>query len=353
MGSPLAPLLANWFVAKVEDKLLTDQEHSSYRPSMYKRYVDDIFATFKSTEERDKFFNALNSAHPNLTFTMEEPTSSLPFLDVSISIKDDAYHTAVYRKPTNTGVIMHYSSMVPTKWKRALVKCFLNRSHKVCSDFSSFTTELVKIKNICSDNGYPHPFLQSIVDEFIKSNNITEEDYKPATYLKGKGQERVDDHNAYFTVPYFGRASIKMQARVKDELKEHGINVISSYNTTTVGSYFSLKSSCSRYFKSSVVYRFKCSQDPRVSYIGETTRQLFKRIEEHTGTDKNSAVYDHLLNCCSCQNSSSIFDLFNILISCRRNNILSFEALLIKKYKPSLNIQLGPGKGAKTSLSLY
>ena len=321
---------------------------------MYRRYVDDIFATFKSVEDRNKFFVALNSAHQNLSFTMEEPTNSLPFLDVCVSIKEGAYHTAVYRKPTNTGVIMHYSSMVPSKWKKALVKCFLSRSIKVSSDYSSFTTELAKIKQIFSDNGYPQIFVQTIVDEFVKSNNITKEDYKPATYSKEKEKRLTDDNKtAYFTVPFVGRPSLKIQSCVRKELKEHGVNVVSSYNTTTVGSYFNLKSACSRYFKSNVVYKFTCSQDSRVSYIGETTRQLFKRIEEHTGADKNSAVFDHLFNCRKCQDTSNIYDLFSVLFSCRRNNIFSLEALAIKKFKPSLNVQLGPGKGTKTSLSLY
>ena len=354
MGSPLAPLLANWFVAKIEERLLTDPEHSSYRPSLYKRYVDDIFATFESIEKRDKFFEALNVAHPNLSFTMEEPTSSLPFLDVSVSINDAAYRTAVYRKPTNTRVIMHYSSMVPLKWKRALVKCFLTRSHKVSSDYDSFATELETIKKTFLDNGYPTTFTQSIVDEFIESNNIAKENFKPATYAKGTKDGPIDETlTAYFTVPYFGRASSKIQICVKNELREHGVKVVSSYNTTSTGSYFNLKSSCSKFFKSNVVYKFTCSRDQRVSYIGETTRQLFKRIQEHKGSDKKSAVFDHLLNCRYCQNFSSVFDLFSILNSCRRNNIFSFEALLIKKFKPSLNTQLGPGKGTKTSLALY
>ena len=63
MGSPLAPLLANWFVARIEERLLEDEAHKTYRPIMYKRYVDDIFITFKSIDERDKFFIALNEAH--------------------------------------------------------------------------------------------------------------------------------------------------------------------------------------------------------------------------------------------------------------------------------------------------
>lgn len=281
-------------------------------------------------EKRDRYFKALDAAYPNLSFTMEEPTSSLPFLDVSVSMNNAAKHTAVYRKPTNTRVIMHYSSMVPLKWKRALVRCFASWDHKISSNYDSFTTELDTMNKTLLDNVYPPLFMQSIVDEFIKSNNIAKENFKPAIYDKGTKDGLIDENiKAYFIVPYFGRASSKIQMCVKDELKEHVVKVVSSYNNTSTGSYFSLKSSCSIFFKSNIVYQFTCYQDSRGIYIGETTRQLFKRIEVHNGSDKKSAVFDHLLNCHYCRNFSSVFDLFSTLNSCRRNIIFSLEALLI------------------------
>ena len=57
MGSPLAPLLANWFVAMIENKLLCDT--SVKQPTFYRRYVDDIFAVFRCVEERDAFFRKI------------------------------------------------------------------------------------------------------------------------------------------------------------------------------------------------------------------------------------------------------------------------------------------------------
>ena len=198
---------------------------------------------------------------------------------------------------------------------------------------------------------HPPSFTQSIIDEFVKSGNISEQNYKIATNLTE--QSNKNDNTTYFTIPYIGKASLKLQNCVKREMKNHGLSVIASYTTTTVGSYFNLKTSCSKYFKSNIVYKFNCSQDPRVSYIGETTRQFFKRIDEHKKSDTQSAVFDHLFNCTSCQNQPNLINQFSILKSCRRNEIYSLEAMLIKKFKPSLNIQLGAGKGAKTTLSVY
>ena len=136
-------------------------------------------------------------------------------------------------------------------------------------------------------------------------------------------------------------------------MKYH-LSIRAAYTTLKVSSYFGLKSSCSNLFKSKVVYRFTCSGDQSTSYIGETQRHLFKRISEHTTkTTSASAIFDHLYNCNECQNNADISKQFEILQQCAWYNILTFEALLILKYQPKLNVQVGPSKGTMTSLFLY
>ena len=354
MGSPLAPLLANWFVARVEDKILSNQVHKDYQPVFYKRYVDDVFAIFKSNTERDEFFKILNQSHPNLIFTMEMSTSSLPFLDISVSIKNGSYHTEVYRKETNTGVLMHYNSMAPNKWKRALIKCLISRAYRISSSHSGFINEAEKIKSILAKNGYPISVTTPVIDDYTKRHNITKSNYKRDREPEEK-EIKPDDNikTAYFTIPYIGKPSTKLQNSIRREMGQYQINIMAAYKSTRVGSYFNLKSNCSRPFNSNVVYQFKCSADQNVSYIGETKRQLFRRVADHTKTDKKSAVFEHLFMCTQCQNSKNIMDQFEIIKKCEANNIYSFEALLIAKFKPVLNTQLGPGQGTKTSLALY
>ena len=132
MGSPLAPILANWFVNKVESRLL--QDANVKQPKFYWRYVDDIFAIFESTEDRDEFFRLLNSEHKNLEFTMENMDNSkrsLPFLDVEVRFnKSDDIETTVYRKPTNTNVLMHYDAMAPKKMEEIHYQRFSRQSDK-------------------------------------------------------------------------------------------------------------------------------------------------------------------------------------------------------------------------------
>ena len=54
MGSPLAPVLANLFMGFHEQNWI--EKATNVKPMFYKRYLDDIFAVFKSESDADAFF---------------------------------------------------------------------------------------------------------------------------------------------------------------------------------------------------------------------------------------------------------------------------------------------------------
>ena len=70
MGNHLGPTLANWFLGMIEKEIFN--QHLSFYPSFYVRYVDDVFAIFNSSTEVQLFLNVLNNQHPNLGFTCVE-----------------------------------------------------------------------------------------------------------------------------------------------------------------------------------------------------------------------------------------------------------------------------------------
>ena len=64
--------------------------------------------------------------------------------------------------------------------------------------------------------------------------------------------------------------------------------------------------------------------------------------------------FSHIETCRYCQNCDNIDDWFKVIKFCTtHSNLLSSEALLIKKYKPNLNYQLGPDKGARVTLNIF
>ena len=71
MGSPLAPVLANFFMGYYEKLWLNN--YTGPEVLYYCRYVDDIICSFKNSIDACLFFEYryLNSFHPNVKFTME------------------------------------------------------------------------------------------------------------------------------------------------------------------------------------------------------------------------------------------------------------------------------------------
>ena len=79
MGSPLGPTLANAFLCFHEQIWLNDYPED-FKPVCYRRYVDDIFALFRSPDHLEKFTNYLNSKNKDFKLTYEkESNNSLPF----------------------------------------------------------------------------------------------------------------------------------------------------------------------------------------------------------------------------------------------------------------------------------
>ena len=354
MGSPLAPLMAEWFMAGIEHQIF--QNKTSCEPKFYKRYVDDIFAVFKSTADRDSFFKGLNGQHQNLKFTMETGIDQLPFLDVSVSVKGGKYQTQVYRKPTNTGVIMNYNCDAPLTWKRSLIKCFLKRAFVNSSNYSLFRIEIETLRAILKSNAYPDNFVQNVLSQFLSEyantaeefrlNKINQKNRKPQLLVK-----EFDD--VYLNIPYVGKPSSKLHHTINRQMRAYGLCVKAAYNTKKVASYFSLKSKYSSLFEGNVVYEFKCSRDENVSYIGATRRQLFRRINDHNDPNKYTAVFEHMYNCDFCKNITNISDSFKILSKGSKTNLDSLESLYIYTKRPILNNKMGPLRGCRFPLTLY
>ena len=121
MGSPLGPSLANAFLCFHEQIWLNDCLED-FKTVYYRRYVDDIFALFRSTDHLENFTNYLNSKHKNIKFTHEnESSNSLSFLDILISRSKNGFNISVYHKPTFSGVYSNFSSFIYDQYKIGLI----------------------------------------------------------------------------------------------------------------------------------------------------------------------------------------------------------------------------------------
>ena len=56
---------------------------------------------------------------------------------------------SVYRKPTNTGLLLHFDSHVDKQYKSRLIKTMIYRAYRLSSTPKAFNSERVKLRAIC------------------------------------------------------------------------------------------------------------------------------------------------------------------------------------------------------------
>ena len=247
MGRPLGPNLANFFLGHLEEISVFSNENIC--PKLYLRYVDDIFAVFPDSSTHHSFLQHLNNLHTNLAFTVEVANGPFPFLDIEIEINGDGVDTWVFRKKTHTSVMLNFNAMVPNVWKVGLIRCLLNRAKQICSSDALFSKEVLKLKKMFLDNGYPKVYFEKAYEKFLSPSRVE--------VLGETENEETLGRRYTLGIPYVGTASREYKKKITGVIKEHLDVDISAYFTSCkVGSFFSLKSRTPFALKPCVVYKF-------------------------------------------------------------------------------------------------
>ena len=347
MGNPLAPTLANFFLGHLEKQLFSANDQCKEHPVLYLRYVDDIFCVFRGEVDYNQFLSKLNNLHPNLKYTFEFGGKTLPFLDTAITLTQKGFTSTVYRKRTDTGVVMNASAVAPTAWKSGLIKCFLHRAHTVCSDKKLLEDETAKLRTIFTNNGHSKQYFDKINNDFLdktQRNDATKSAIDKNTENSTEANTQTRSKKLILKIPYIGKASIMFARRIRNLMKKvEDSQIRTVYGTTKIQEFIERKDVPPKEILSRVVYQFKCSSDSNANYIGYTNRTLKERVKEHLSG--KTAISDHISVCATCKTKRITIEDFEILKCCRsKRDTAIYEALLIKKIKPGLNHQLAkPG----------
>ena len=335
MGCPLGPTLKNFFMAHIENQLLCNGLESS--PKLYLRYIDDIFAIFDDDQSCTKFLEKLNTQHPNIMFTLEHAKNTIPFLDVEIKLNLDKFDNWTWRKPSNTGLLLNFNAFCPKLWKKVLIFCLLNRAKTTCSTDYLFQKEVAYLKNLFYSNGYPIHFFNKTLCQFQneKTDNKT-------------GKEFIN----LFIIPYLRKILKEFGLRIQSLIKKRfDTKITIVFKTTKVQEY----SKTPLILNSKVFYKFICSFDVNVTYIGTSSRHLSIRAGEHlnvSGSGK-SAIKDHIRKCSSCKTQPNNMKQFKIIRKCQTSYEAKIhEAVVIKRRNLVLNKQLY-ANGASFLLNVF
>jgi aromatic ring-cleaving dioxygenase len=276
MGSPISPAIANYYMKFFEEKCLAT---STFRPSIWWRYVDDIFAVWPHGKEKlDIFLQHLNNQHVNISFTMElEANGCLPFLDVLLqkSPSGSLIHS-VYRKPTHTNQYINAFSHNPMFQKMSTMRNLFNRSIDICHP-DKLSDEIQTLKNIFSQNGY--------------SNYQIERAMKPRNRHNNRFQ--ITGNSSFALLPYVANISEKI-ARLLVKY-----NIKTSFSSSGKLKQFLRPAKDAIPLHAAGIYRVPCECGQ--VYIGQTGRLVATRLTEHRRNirldqPEKSAIAEHAIN---------------------------------------------------------
>ena len=333
MGAPHASTFANIFLCHNETQWLKDCP-DSFKPSVYKRYVDDTFLLFKSADHASQFLDYINDKHANIKFTRDdEQNRHLPFLDINIERGDCKFNTSIYRKPTFTGLGLNYFSNVCTIFKLNNVKILLYRAYHLSSTFTLFHREIEFLKKYFITNGYPENVFDNMCRKFL------DKIYSPTDTIY-----TADKLPFYFVLPYYNKQcetiANKMKLALQDLYPQISFNCILR-NTSNLASFFSYKDRIPQTVLSNVIYQFTC-RSCNASYIGSTQQKLKTRICQHlgisnrTGRQLTTVMQSEPRNHAHQTDHPISYDDFKIIDTAPRN-LHILESLHILKLNPDLN----------------
>jgi hypothetical protein len=265
MGSPLSPIFANIFMEDFEQKTIAS---ACFRPKVWLRYVDDIFAVWSHGETKlDEFTQYLNTISPNIKLTTEkEHNNRLAFLDVNVVKSSNALKTEVYRKKTHTGRYLNYKSNHCESVKESVAYSLFDRAKSVCSDKVTLDTELNKITQELQNNGYPAKVISK-----CKKNRET----------KANSNVDLNKPAAFISIPYVP----KLSEKIRRVARKYNIKTAFKSSNTLRQQLTKVKPKNEEQASKNCVYSIKCECEGE--YIGETKRPLKVRIKEHQRNTKN------------------------------------------------------------------
>ena len=292
-------------------------------------------SAYLNRSDIEKFLDTINSYHPNIKFTVEiEMDITLPLLDVSVTHDRNSFSTSFYRKKTFTGLHPDFATLLPNKYKVNLIRVLVYRAFHICSTYSNFHVEVVRVKGILRENCFPLP----LVDRVVKTLD-QQFSKRPQTNSEGKVF-------LVFCLPFLGSYSLQVETKLSGLFKQcyPTLKLKVVFNSPKrLATYFRLKDRFPILMCSSIAYSYKCP-GCHALYCGKTSRNLVTRRREHLGINKVgqkiknncSAFGDHISKS---GHNGSLKDFYILSKTENSFDLLIHEGLLILRDHPTLNSQ--------------
>ena len=153
MGTKIGPSFANIFLGYIENKFF--DTYTGMKPTLYLRYIDDIFGLADMTFVHiKKFIDAFCRFHPAVQFTFDIG-KKVSFLYISVSVECENLVTTVFYKPTDSHSYLHYKSTHSRAYKDAIPYSQFLRLRRLCSDDNDFDQKCKEMCGFFLSEDYP------------------------------------------------------------------------------------------------------------------------------------------------------------------------------------------------------
>jgi hypothetical protein len=139
MGTPVAVVFAVIYLLQLEFILLSTIPEEE-KPLLFKRFIDDIFAVFRTAADAKSFIEKYNTLHESITLTHQRG-KKVVFLDLTIEIETPHYYrfkTTIYQKAINKYLYLLPSSYHQPQIFSNFIFSELKRYRLYCSDDDDF-----------------------------------------------------------------------------------------------------------------------------------------------------------------------------------------------------------------------
>ncbi len=169
-GSPVAPSVANLFMAHLENDVL---DRWRDKLILYKRYIDDIIIIFKGTvEEVEECKHSFNNMHSKIKLTWTVDEQNTTFLDLII-FKGGRYphklDYKVHQKKLNNYLYLPWTSSHPANTKKSIILSETQRYVRNCSTFKHYFKVKNKFAYRLQQRGYPPAVINEVINK-VKYN---------------------------------------------------------------------------------------------------------------------------------------------------------------------------------------
>ena len=171
MGTPVAPTVANLYLAYFEHKHIVCSSLWRNEIRLFFRYIDDLFVIWRPSTRKFKLneFLARLRRQPGITWQPDAfHKNTADFLDLTIKVEKGKLHTKTFQKRLNLYLYMPYKSAHSPFILRGLIFGLLKKYRRQHTNYDEFISLANNLMKRLLARGYHTPILKSTLDLLAK-----------------------------------------------------------------------------------------------------------------------------------------------------------------------------------------